>query len=923
MSLICLFGLFASVHGAESPATAIQLRCEYRVDPLGIDALEPRLSWEVCDARRGAKQTAYQVVVASTPENLAADRGDLWDSGRSESDQSIHVVYCGKPLQSRMQCFWKVRVWDTDGQPSPWSNSAQWSMGVLKPDDWQAKWIIASPKISPSIPLPIFRRSFDVAKPVRRAEMYVCGMGFHEVHLNGRKVGDCVLEPGWTNYRKSRRYSTYDVTKQLVQGHNALGVMLGNGMYNVVGGRYTKFTGSFGPPMLIVQLHIDYADGTSSAIVSDNSWKVAEGPIRFSCIYGGEDYDARKEIAGWDTPGFDDSAWKTATNAVDPGAKLVAESAPPIKVMDEFKPIKVTQPKPGVFVYDLGQNHSGFPQLSVQGPAGATVKMIPGELLEANGLVRQTQSGTPVWFAYTLGGSGREDWRPRFSYYGYRYVQIEGGVPEGTPNAPAELPRILDLKGLFVHCSAETVGHFTCSNPKINRVHGIIDAAILSNLQSVLTDCPHREKLGWLEVSHLLAGGVMFNYDLPAFYAKICDDMREAQTADGLVPDIAPEYTVFSGGFRDSPEWGSAYVIDPWHVYQMYGDATVLTKHYEGMKRYVAYLGGKAKAHIVSHGLGDWADYGPNPPGESQLTSHGVTATAVYYQDITLLEQMARLLGKQKDAEKYAKLAGEVRAAFNKAFFHADTNRYDRNSQTGNAMPLALGLVSDDRRTPVLENLVNVLRTNGNRVNAGDIGFMYVVHALLDAGRSDVLYDVVCQEEGPGYIWQLKKGATAMTETWDCYPNWSQNHCMLGHVEEMVLSRPGRHSARSGRARLQTVRGGAASGRRPDLGQRRLPLDVRQDRERVETTGRRTDARCDCARQHHGHRLRSRQGRCRGCRGRETRRSSRGRKVPADGRPCGRVRSRPGQLPVQERDVIGPIPHERNPLVCRELWCSS
>lgn len=761
------------------------LRCEYRSDPMSVEAAQPRLCWMLESAERGQRQTAYQVLVASSPEKLAADQGDLWDSGKVNSEQSIHVVYSGKSLTSRMRCFWKVRVWDRQEKASMWSQPARWSMGLLTPADWRgAKWILASNRIDASAPLPIFRRGFDVAKPVRRAELYVCGLGFHEVRLNGRKVGDNVLEPGWTNYRLSCRYTTYDVTQQLIQGRNALGVLLGNGMYNVAGGRYVKFTGSFGAPMLMLQLHIEYADGTSSVIVSNGSWKTAEGPIRFSCIYGGEDYDARREIAGWDGANFDDSTWSAVKAVLGPGGKLVAESAPPIRVMKEFKPVQVSQPKPGVFVYDLGQNHSGFPQLTVQGPAGATVKMIPGELLENDGTVRQKQSGTPMWFAYTLGGRGRETWRPRFSYYGYRYVQVEGGVPNGTPNVAAELPRILDLTGQFVHCSAEIVGHFSCSNLKINRVHEIINAAILSNLQSVSTDCPHREKLGWLEQSHLMAGGIMFNYDVPTFYAKICDDMQQTQTADGLAPNIAPEYTVFPGGFRDSPEFGSAYVIAPWLVYQMYGDATLLAKHYLGMKRYVAYLGGTAKEHIVSHGLSDWADYGPNPPGESQLTPRGLTATAIYYQDLRLMEQTARLLGKQNDAEGFANLAVEVRAAFNKKFFHADVNQYDRNSQTGNAMPLMLGLVPNDRRDAVLDNLVKVLRDNGNRVNAGDIGFSYLVRSLSDGGRNDVLYDVVCQEKGPGYMFQLKKGATTMTETWNCYADWSQNHCMLGHVEE-------------------------------------------------------------------------------------------------------------------------------------------
>jgi alpha-L-rhamnosidase len=762
--------------GQAADLTVARLRCAYRANPLGVEAAHPRLSWGLQSAQRGQRQTAYQVLVASSAESLAKDQGDLWDSGKVVSDQSIHVPYAGKPLASRMQCYWKLRAWDKNDRPSSWSEPARWTMGLLKPTDWQARWIAAS------APLPLLRREFRVAKPVRRADLYVCGLGFYELHLNGQKVGDSVLDPGWTNYRKTCLYAAYDVTRQLVEGDNALGVMLGNGMYNVAGGRYTKFTGSFGPPKLVLQLHIEYADGSSSIVVSDGSWKTAAGPTTFSCIYGGEDYDARKEPAGWDRPGFDERSWTPARVVEGPGGRLVAQSAPPIKVMQEFKTVKVTQPQPGVFVYDLGRNFSGWPRLTVQGPIGAVVKMTPGELLDDAGMVTQRSSGGPTWFSYTLQGGDKEVWHPRFSYYGFRYVQVEGAAP-AEDNAPPDRPRVLDLTGQFVHSSAETVGHFSCSDPKINQIHDLIDAAILSNLQSVLTDCPHREKLGWLEVSHLLAGGIIFNYDVPTLCAKICNDMQEAQLPGGLVPDIAPEYTVFRGGFRDSPEWGSAYVIDPWQVYQWYGDSSLLTMHYAGMKKYVAYLGGKSKGHIVSHGLGDWYDIGPRPPGESQLTSKGLTSTAVYYQDLTVLQQTAKLLNKPEEAERFAQQAAHVRAAFNRAFFHPD-GRYDRDSQTANAMPLTLGIVEADHRAAVLENLVRSIRAGGNHVTAGDVGFSYLVRALSDGGRGDVLHDVVCNPNGPGYVYQLAKGATSLTEAWDTNPASSQNHCMLGHAEE-------------------------------------------------------------------------------------------------------------------------------------------
>ena len=369
-----------------------------------------------------------------------------------------------------------------------------------------------------------------------------------------------------------------------------------------------------------------------------------------------------------------------------PGGRLASQAAPPIKVMGEFRPVKVTQPRPGVSVYDFGQNCASMPKLSVRGPAGASVRMTPGELLGETG-VSQASGGGPAYYTYTLKGKGTETWTPRFFYYGSRYLQVET-----FGHAAAATPQIVELTSQFVHSSAETVGSFTCSNPLVNRIHKLIDAAIRSNLQSVLTDCPHREKLGWLECSHLLAGCVMYNFEVPAFYAKIVNDMREAQLANGLVPDIAPEYTVFAGGFRDSPEWGSAYVIAPWQVYQMYGDRSLLVRHYEGMKRYVEYLGSTANDNIVAHGLGDWYDIGPGGPGESKLTSKGVTSTAVFYQDLLVLIETAVLLGKVDEARRFQQQALAVKDAFNRTFFHADRNHFDRNSQTANAMPLVLGL---------------------------------------------------------------------------------------------------------------------------------------------------------------------------------------------------------------------------------------
>jgi alpha-L-rhamnosidase len=787
MAAIGVLVLCVSSFAAEySDIQVSYLRCEYLVNPLAVDVPQPRLSWILHSDRRGRRQAAYQVLVASSPEVLAEDQGDIWDSGKVESSEQNQIAFAGAQLNSHQRCFWKVRVWDENANTSAWSEVAEWSMGMLEPEDWKAQWIGHSDDEAEALPL--FRKAFTVSKPLRRAIAYVCGLGFHEFHVNGQRAGDAVFEPGWTNYRKTCLYSAYDVTALLRDGDNAAAAMLGNGMYNVTGGRYTKFTGTFGPPKLIAQLVLEFTDGTTTVLGTDETWKTAAGPIAFSCIFGGEDYDARREVPAWNMPEFDDSEWPPAAVVDGPGGKLTSRSGPPIMIMEEFSSIAVTEPNPGVFVYDLGRNFSGIPRLRVEGPRGATVKLIPGELLDEDGLVSQRSSGGPMWFSYTLKGDGVEEWRPQFSYYGFRYVQVEGAVPSASPGSAGHsqtgLPRVQELAGAFTYAAAARVGSFACSNPLVNDIHDLILQAIKSNFQSVLTDCPHREKLGWLEVSHLLAGGIMFNLDAARFYTKVQNDMRDSQTGDGLVPDIAPEYTVFGGGFRDSPEWGSASVINPWHVYQMYGDPSLLETYYDVMKRYVDYLTGTATDHIVSHGLGDWYDVGPKGPGESQLTSKGLTATAMYYHDLTILHHAAERLGKTEEARAWHDRRGKVKAAFNAAFYKPDAHYYDRNSQTANAMPLVLGLVDEDLRARVTASLVSAIRDGNYRVTAGDVGFSYLVHSLTGINEDDIVYKMITQTDGPGYADQLAKGATSLTEAWDANPASSQNHCMLGHAEE-------------------------------------------------------------------------------------------------------------------------------------------
>ena len=766
---------------ANSPVLPVRLRCELQDAPLGIQTATPRLAWELqsSDSKaRGLSQSAYEVLVASSPDKLVAGQGDLFSTGSVTSTESS-LVYAGQALDSWTHAYWQVRVRDQAGRLSAWSAPSEFTVGLLATTDWGAQWITGGSGTA----LPIFRKEFTVSKNLARALVSICGLGQFELRVNGSNVSDAVMEPSWTNYTKNCLYVTYDVTKALSQGSNAMGVLLGNGMYNVpTSSRYAKFTGSFGSPKLILRLQMEFTDGSKDAVVSDTSWTTAAGPITFSNIYGGEDFDARQEPAGWDQPGFTATSWKPATVATGTAPALIARSAPPVKVMQEFPSTKTTQPQSGVFVYDLGQNFAGWPELTVQGTAGSTVKLTPGELL-SGGNVSQASSGGPVWFSYTLKGSGTEVWHPRFSYTGFRYVQVEGAVPAAQAASFPGKPQIASLTGKFIYASAENVGKFTSSDQDLNKIHVLILAAIRSNLQNIITDCPHREKLGWIETSHLLFPSIMFNYDVAAFYEKFIRDARDAQTSTGFVPDIAPEFTVFSGNFRDSPEWGSAFVINPWYVYQLYGDRGPLDEHYANMKRYVTYLGGKATGNIVSYGLGDWYDVGPAAPGASQLTTAGVTGTAIYIQDLQIMQKAAQLLANQTDATQFGSSLTTATSALNTKFLTSGGS-YDRNSQTADAMPLALGLVPSNQQAAVLSSLVGAVTSAKNQVTAGDIGFAYVIRALAQAGRGDVVYAMLKQSAGPGYLYQIKQGATSLTEAWDANPSSSQNHAMLGHVDE-------------------------------------------------------------------------------------------------------------------------------------------
>jgi hypothetical protein len=492
----------------------------------------------------------------------------------------------------------------------------------------------------------LLRKDFFLTKIPEQAKICVSGLGHYEFYVNGSRVGENVFQPLWSDYNKTIYYNTFDILHLLRPGNNTIGVILGNGMYNVTGGRYYKFKGSFGPPTLLLYAEFKNDSDSYMRIVSDSSWRWSLSPVIFNCIYGGEDYDARKEQDGWNMPGFDDSKWQPVVVLEPPKGRLMSQNADPVIVAEKFSVKEYKKTDFGRYLFNFGQNHSGYPTIKVKGSSGQKIRLYPGEILDDSlQHVNQKNSGAPYWFEYTLKGDTVETWTPSFSYYGYQYIEVEGiDYPEGKGLIR---PVLLNITSNFVHSSAKTVGTFECSNELFNRIHFIIDRAMRSNMQAIFTDCPQREKLGWLEETHLNGPGLLFNYDLRLFFPKVMQDIADSQRDNGLIPDIAPEYTLFTDGFRDSPEWGAAGVIIPWMYYEWYGDDSLIRAYYQIMKRYTDYLTTQANGYILSYGLGDWYDYGPKPSGVSQNTPLGITATGHYYMCADYMSRAATLLGKK------------------------------------------------------------------------------------------------------------------------------------------------------------------------------------------------------------------------------------------------------------------------------------
>jgi Bacterial alpha-L-rhamnosidase 6 hairpin glycosidase domain/Alpha-L-rhamnosidase N-terminal domain/Bacterial alpha-L-rhamnosidase concanavalin-like domain/Bacterial alpha-L-rhamnosidase C-terminal domain len=836
LSCTILVGQGAGASPDQSAMQVDYLRCEYLRDPMGIDATAPRLSWVLRSDQRGERQTAYQILVASSEEQLASDQGDLWDTGKVLSDETAQINYHGRPLASRQPCWWKVRAWNHADEPSAWSSPARWEIGLLRPEDWTAKWIEAAPYVPraafrllhasfettdgkvtkdvtaplldlvhdsalvakvdshtlggdpapfrrkllrvtyevagetrdlivpesstlciPGGPLPYLRKSFILPKPVRRARLYATALGIYELRLNGQRVGDHVLAPDWTDYTKRVRYQAYDVTALLKPGDNAVGALVANGWYSGnIGNDRFQFWGKV--PALLTQLEITYADGSVERIVSDASWKTHESPMLESDFMLGESYDARQEIVGWDQATLDDSSWTSVPVRQESARPLEAQTMEPVRALKEIDAKSLAEPAPGRWTFDLGQNMVGVVRLNVAAPAGTKITLRHAEMLNPDGtLYTANLRGAPSIDTYVCRGDGIETWQPRFTFHGFRYVELTG-LPDKPP--------LSAVTGIVLGSDTPRAGEFSCSDSRINQLQSNIQWGQRGNFLSVPTDCPQRnERLGWMGDAQIFIRTATCNADVAAFFTKWLVDVDDAQLSDGRFSNVSPN-TGDGGGV---PGWADAGVICPWTIYQVYGDKQELDRHWPAMVRWIEWCRSHSTDLVRDKDrgsdYGDWLSIKADTPKE-------VIGTAYFAYSTHLLAKAAAVLGKTDEAAKYEQLFEQIKAAFNEYFVAAD-GRIKGNTQTCYAMALKFDLLSDEMRSKASQYLDDDIQSKGGHVSSGFIGVSYLLPTLTQTGRVGTAFQLLMQDTFPSWLFSVKNGATTIWERWD---GWTPDH---------------------------------------------------------------------------------------------------------------------------------------------------
>ncbi|WP_276501029.1 alpha-L-rhamnosidase [Terrimonas pollutisoli] len=790
--IIILTCLFSSLQPIAAQVTVQRPRCEMLNNPLGIDVTSPRLSWQLQSTERNVEQTAYHILVASSKEKLNSNEGDLWNSGKISSSQSIHISYIGQPLQSGQPYFWKVKSFTTKGE-TPWSEMAYWSTGLLNESDWKAKWI-GYDKASKWDSVTQWSRlsarylckEFQNAASVKRATAYISGLGMYELYINGKKIGDQVLAPNPTDYRKTYFYNTHDVTTQIKTGRNAIGAVLGNGRFFTMRQNYkTHKHNTFGYPKLLLQLEIEYTDGSKKIIISDESWKLnVDGPIRTNNEYDGEEYDARKEFSGWTIAGFADIKWIQPQIVEAPKGKMIAQMSEPMKVMQTIKPVSLKKLPSGKYILDMGQNFSGWLKLqNINGKKGEKIELRFAESLQKNGeLFVANLRDAKVTDIYTFGNSplGAGGWHPSFVYHGFRYVEVSG-----FPGVPT----LDNFEGQLVYDALETTGSFETSSSTVNAIYKNAWWGIASNYKGMPIDCPQRnERQPWLGDRTVGSQGESYVFNNAALYAKWMQDIEDSQTEEGSIPDVAPAFWNY---YSDDVTWPAAYIFISNNLYNQFGDITPIQKHYPSMKKWMMYMKEKyMKNYIVTRDkYGDWCV----PPESlelihakdpSRLTDGKLIATAYYYKLLSYMQRFAQLTNNKEDEIVFAALGDSIRTSFQKAFYNPQQQSYSNNTVTANLLPLYFGICPDSLREVVFEKIKHKIEVdNKNHISTGLIGSQWLMRGLTEYNHTDLAFTLASNTTYPSWGYMAANGATTIWELWNgntANPGMnSQNHVML------------------------------------------------------------------------------------------------------------------------------------------------
>jgi alpha-L-rhamnosidase len=770
-----LFLLLISCSSEKNEFKAVDLRCEYLENPLGIDTPKPRLFWKMEKPGRGVHQSAYQIQAASSAELLAKDSADLWDSGVVESGKSIQIVHAGNPLKSGDEVFWRVKIWDENETESAWSETATWEMALLNQQEWQAKWIGSPASITSGdmkFASPFFRKQINISGKIKKARAYISGLGYYELHINGTKIGDHVLSPNQTNFDRRQQenwdesrignmnttvlYQTHDITSSLKEGENTLGAVLGNGWYQQAD-RPDNPQYLFDTPRLLAQFSIEYEDGRTEQFFSDESWKTATGPILYNGLHSGEIYDAQLELKGWSENNYDDSAWKNAELVRPPTGVLKAQISPPDRVTKTIKPVLVTQPIKGIYRYDMGRMISGWVKLNISGEKGTKIKLVFTE--EFGPTYGQTDT-------YILKGEGTETWEPRFTWHAFRYVDVFGSPQELT---------LENLEGRVVNTDVSGAGTFECSNELFNRILDNYRWTQLGNMHGgVPSDCPHRERRGYTGDGQISAQSAIYSFNMAPFYSKWVGDISDGQNhKTGYVPNTTP----YDDGGGGTP-WGAAYVIIPWYMFQFYGDVNILQQHYSGMKHWISFMKNSLDADGIlrGQGLGEWV-----PPDIVEVDPDYVNSC--YYQwCCKLMTEVAGVLGEKSDASYFSNLESEAVKSIEKVYFNAPDSVYSVGRQGANVYPLGFGFAPEANRSTIFEKMVKMLHETNLHFDTGILGTPLLLEVLTEFGRVDLAYTLMNQRDFPSFGFMIDKGATTIWETFQ--GDVSHSHPMFGSVTQ-------------------------------------------------------------------------------------------------------------------------------------------